>query len=130
MTPEEQQKAGEENSKKMVEESQGKLQLPTEKESQDFYDNKIKFANKFMAVALKNGMVGLAFNIEYTPKETRFLDSFVFTMNDAAALHQLLTQILTSFQQEQARLMQQLQGKVSPGFAEKIKAMQDAQKAQ
>lgn len=130
ITQDEMIKAAEEQSKKLVEESNGQLKLPTPRETQRLYDSNPVYVNKFMAAMMKNNMVAIGLSVEYVPDQSTFLNSFVCTVNDLAGLHQLVTKLLTTFQQQQAIMMQQLQGKVNPAFVEQVKAMQDAQKGE
>lgn len=126
---EEQMQAAHENSVRMAEESGGALKVPSQEETERLYNNDPQYVNKFMATMMKNNMVAIGLCVEYVPnKDAKFIDSFVCTIQDIAGLHQLLTKMLTAFQQEQAKMIQAMQGKVNPGFVEQIKAMQDAQK--
>lgn len=86
------------------------------------------YVNKFTASVLKHAMVKLGFSVEYGPdnKDDRFVGSYVMTIHDVAALHNLLGQMLNAYQQQQQLMIQQAQGKVNPQFLEQLKAMQKA----
>jgi hypothetical protein len=118
-----------ENSKKLVEESGGSLILPTDEEIISFQRDRAVYINKFMCSVLKNGIIKFGLVIDNGPgTESTFVTSFICNVNDAANLHQVLTKLLTSFQQQQQAMIQAAQGKVKPEFLDTIKAMQDMNK--
>ena len=118
-----------ENSKKMVEESGGALKLPSQQEIQSLHDSKSVYINKFMCAVLKNSMVKIGLAVENAPDTpATFVSSFICTVHDVASLQQLLTRLLTSYQQQQQAMIQAAQGKVRPEFLDTIKAMQGMEK--
>lgn len=115
---------------KLADESQGALKAPSKNELEDIKHHIAPFANKFIATFLKDGTVKIGYAIEYTPEESKFIDGFVTSINSLATLHNLLTKILTAFQQQQQQLIQQAQAKVNPQFLETLKGMQEANKSE
>lgn len=121
--------AMEDNTKKLVEESGGTLRLPAEQETKDLQDDRAPFINKFMVAMLRNNAVKIGFSVEYNEKTpSTYISGVVTTIHDVATLHNLLTRLLTSYQQHQQSMIQAAQAKVNPGFVKTLEAMQEAQK--
>jgi len=117
----------ENNAKKLVDESARALRIPTAQEQTDLQEHNSPFINKFMVAMLRNKAVKLGFGVEYTPDQpATFTTAVVTTIHDVAALHNLLTRLLTSYQQQQQSMIQAAQAKVNPGFAKTLEALSEA----
>lgn len=116
----------EEAADKLIEESKGALKKPSEKEMKEMTDNMFPYVNKFLCAVLKNNMVKLGFSLENNEESSVFHTAVLTDIQSVANLHQLLTKVLTAFQQQQMKQMQELQGRVNPNFVEQIKAAQEA----
>ena len=82
-----------------------------------------------MVAMLRNNAVKIGFGVEFTPDNpSTFITGVVTTIHDVAALHNLLTRLLTSYQQQQQSMIQAAQAKVNPSFVKTMEAMQEAQK--
>ncbi len=101
---------------------------PTALEVSELHDHIAPYVNKFTVAVMKNDMVKLGLSIEYTPEQNRFVTSVNCNIRDIASLHNLLTKLLTSYQQQQQAMIQAAQGKVNPSYLETLKGMQEANK--
>lgn len=111
---------------KLAKESNGGLKLPSRAEQLEVRAFPAVYINRFMASVMKNNMVRIGLSVEHAPDEATFLSAFCCTIQDIASLHQLLTKLLTAFQQQQQMMIQHAQGKVNPDFLKTMQAMQES----
>lgn len=123
----------EKNTDEILKKSGGAIKVASAREMADMNGYNAPYVNKFLCSGLRNNMVHIGFATEHSQTsadkapDSEFRFSFITDVQSLANLHQLLSQYLTAFQQEQMRQMQALQGKVNPNFVEQIKAAQEAQ---
>lgn len=113
-------------SDKLIQESGGLLKAPSTEEMERMNKADPIYVNKFLCALLRNNMIKLGFAMENNEQSSVFQYSIITDVQSLANLHQLLTKVLTSFQQQQMQAMQALQGKVNPAFVEQMKAAQEA----
>ncbi len=116
------------NTEEMIKNSGGAVKKASELEIFSMNSHKSPYVNKFLCSVLRNNMVHLGFSLENNETNSNFISAIVTDIQCIANLHNLLTQVLTQFQQHQMREMQALQSKVNPQFAEQMRLAQEAKK--
>lgn len=116
------------NTEEIVKRSGGAVKKASNAEIDAMTNYISPYVNKFMCSVLRNNMVHIGFVLESNEDHTKFVTAIMTDIQCVANLHALLTQVLTQFQQQQMKQMQELQGKINPQFAEQMKMAQEAKK--